>query len=252
LIGGVLERDSTGGKAVFARAVYWREGQTEMSISQAGAAWTFIQSFFTMVAFCTFISKLAKLLSQDLPNSVFDYKALLSCGYFDAALQIGTIVVVDQQGVIAKINLPCFFLSLSATLFSLEHFGVACVLLQSFSSIMPIHTIPLHLFYLLFLLLTALGRPAFNSIYRVRSVVTFLVQYWMFAWLAPYPSSMPPPRWRLLYAVNQMAGGYQGQIAHTKQGSSLGFADPEAEVCSKLSGGVVCIQKMQTAFEDVV
>jgi lipopolysaccharide transport system permease protein len=223
LIGGVLERGSTGGKAVFARAVSWREGQTEMSISQAGAAWTVLQSFFTMVAFCTFISKLAKLLSQDLPNSIFDYKALLPWGYFDAALQIAMIVVVDQQGVIAKVNLPCFFLSLSATLSSLVHFGVACVLLQSFSNIMPTRAILLHLFYLLFLLLTALGRPAFNSIYRVRYVVTFLVQYWMFASLATYPSSVPPPRWRLLYAVNPMAGGYQGQMAHTEQGNSLGL-----------------------------
>ena len=174
MIGGVLERGSTSGRAVFARVVYWREGQTEMFISQAGAAWTVLESFFTMVAFCTLISKLAKLLFQNLPNSVFDYKALLPSGYFDVALQIATIVVVDHQGVIAKVNLPCFFLSLSATLFSLVHFGVAC----------------------------GRGPSRSNGGYRTRQ----------FAW----------------------------------------FAGPEAVVRSKLSGGVVCIQKMQTAFEDLV
>src|SRR5258708_23847400 len=121
-----------------------------MSISRAGAAWTVLQSFFTMVAFCPVISKLVKLLSQDPPNSVFDYKALLQWGYFAASLQIATIVVVEQLGVIAKVNLPCIFLSLSATLFSLVHFEVACVMLQSFSNIMPTHAILLYLLFALF------------------------------------------------------------------------------------------------------
>jgi lipopolysaccharide transport system permease protein len=46
-----------------------------------------------------------------------------------------------------------------------------------------------------------------NAIYHdVRYIVLFLVQFWMFASPVAYPSGLVPPRWRVIYGLNPIAG----------------------------------------------
>src|SRR5205085_7701199 len=68
---------------------------------------------------------------------------------------------------------------------------------------------------LLLALFTALGvglwLSALNALYRdVRYVITFLVQFWLFASPVAYPSSLVPEQWRPLYGLNPMAGVIEG------------------------------------------
>jgi len=241
----------------------WRDIKVRYKQTAIGAAWAVLQPFLTMVVFSIFFGKLAKMPSHGLPYPVFYYTALLPWTYFATALQNATFIVVDQQRVITKVYFPRLVLPLSATLSGLVDFGVAFLVyvpLQLYYGIMPTRAILLLPAFLLLAVLTALGvglwLSALNAIYRdVRYIVPFLVQFWMFASPVAYPSSLVPPRWRVLYGLNPMAGVIEGfRWALTGQGRppDLLVLASGGMVLLMLFGGLVYFRKMETTIADVV
>ena len=241
----------------------WRDIKVRYKQTAIGAAWAVLQPFLTMVVFSIFFGRLAKMPSHGLPYPVFYYTALLPWTYFATALQNATSIVVDQQRVITKVYFPRLVLPLSATLSGLVDFGVAFLVyvpLQLYYGIMPTRSILLLPVFLLLAVLTALGvglwLSALNAIYRdVRYIVPFLVQFWMFASPVAYPSSLVPPRWRVLYGLNPMAGVIEGfRWALTGQGRppDLLVMASGGMVLLMLFGGLVYFQRMETIIADVV
>jgi lipopolysaccharide transport system permease protein len=95
-------------------------------------------------------------------------------------------------------------LSLSAVVSGLVDFAlgkvVLCVVLAVYGFRPGLAALWLPVLLLL-AVLTALGvglwMSALNALYRdVRYVVRFLIQFWMFASPAAYPTSLVPQRWR--------------------------------------------------------
>ena len=109
---------------------------------------------------------------------------------------------------------PRLILPISSALSGLVDFAIGFVILAIFIFAYGIRPTlaALSLPALLFLaLLTALGvglwMSALNALYRdVRYVISFVIQFWMFASPVAYPSSLVPHRWRWLYGLNPMAG----------------------------------------------
>jgi len=241
----------------------WRDVKIRYKQTAVGATWAVLQPFLTMLVFSLFFGKLAHIPSEGLPYPIFYYSALLPWVYFAASLQNATNTIVENQRVITKVYFPRLVLPLSATLSGLVDFGVSFLLfiaMMVFYGIRPTMAMFCFPLFLFLALLVALGAglwlSALNAIYRdVKYVLTFLVQFWMFASPVAYPSSLVPAKWRWLYGLNPMAGVIEGF-----RWSLTGHGDPPGillfasflVVVTVLVGGLAFFQRMETTIADVV
>jgi lipopolysaccharide transport system permease protein len=241
----------------------WRDLKIRYKQTAIGAAWAVIQPLLTMVVFSLFFGKLAKIPSHGLPYPVFYYTALLPWTYFATSLQNATGVVVEQQRVITKVYFPRLVLPIAAVLSGLADFGIAFLVyvpIQLYYGIRPTYAIVFLPLYLLLAVLTALGvglwLSALNAVYRdVRYVMPFLVQFWMYASPVAYPSSLVPPRWRVLYGLNPMAGvieGFRWTLTGQGRPPDLLILASGGMVLLVLFGGLIYFQRMETTIADVV
>jgi lipopolysaccharide transport system permease protein len=241
----------------------WRDIKVRYKQTAMGAAWAVLQPFMTMLVFSLFFGTLAKIPSQGLPYPVFYYSALLPWMYFATALQNATNVVVEQQRVITKVYFPRLVLPISAVLSGLLDFAISFLVflgMMVWYHIKPGPELLLFPVFLLLAVLTALGvglwLSALNAIYRdVRYVLTFLVQFWMFASPVAYPSSLVPERWRWLYGLNPMAGvieGFRWALTGHGQPPTPLLAASSGAVLLLVIGGMLYFQRMEGTIADVV
>jgi lipopolysaccharide transport system permease protein len=183
-----------------------------------GVLWVVLQPLMTMGVFTLFFGRLARLPSNGLPYPIFYFTALVPWSYFAQALQNCTNVVVENQHVITKVYFPRLVLPLAAVSSGLLDFSVGFSVMLVMIAVYGIRPgiAALYLPALVLLaLLTALGvglwTAALNALYRdLRSIVPFVIQFWMLASPVAYPSSLVPGRWRTLYGLNPMAGVIDG------------------------------------------
>jgi lipopolysaccharide transport system permease protein len=241
----------------------WRDIKVRYKQTAIGGAWAVLQPVMTMLVFSLFFGRLAKMPSAGLPYPIFYLCALLPWLYFASAMQAATNVMVDQQKVITKVYFPRLVLPFSAVISPLLDFFIGFVFLlltMAYYRIAPTVDILLLPFFLLLVILTALGvglwLSALNAIYRdVRHVVPFLIQFWMFASPVAYPSSLVPERWRWLYGLNPMAGAIEGfRWALTGRGDPPGIllAASSVAVLVLVGSGALYFQKMEGVIADVV
>ena len=240
----------------------WRDVKVRYKQTVIGVLWVVLQPLMTMGVFTLFFGRLAKLPSNGLPYPVFYFAALVPWAYFSSALQSCTNVVVDNQHVITKVYFPGWsshFLPLfSGSVDFAIGFVVLLVLTPSYG-IRPTLAVLWLPVLLLLAVLTALGvglwMSALNALYRdVRSVVPFLVQFWMFASPVAYPSSLVPQRWRWLYGLNPMAGVIDGSVGAYRPWLSPRPADAASAsaVMVVLLGGLIFFQRMEGTVADRV
>ena len=242
----------------------WRDIKVRYKQTVIGAAWAILQPVLTMIVFSLFFGKLAKIPSQGLPYPIFYYTALLPWTYFATAMQSATNVVVEQQHVITKIYFPRVVLPIASVLAGLLDFSISfLVLLVMMAGYRMVPTAGAVVWLPLFMLLavmTALGvglwLSALNALYRdVRYVVTFLVQFWLFASPVAYPSSLVPAKWRWLYGLNPMAGVIEGfRWAMTGRGEppSVLLAASSLAVVLLVFSGLVYYHAVEGLIADVV
>jgi lipopolysaccharide transport system permease protein len=220
-----------------------------------------IQPLFTMLVFSIFFGHLAKIPSQGLPYPVFYYCALLPWMYFAAALTNATNTVVEHEKVITKVYFPRVLLPFSAVLSGLVDFSVSLVMLIGMMVIYRLAPRPSAFLVPAFLLLavaTALGvglwLSALNALYRdVRYVITFLVQFWLFASPVAYPSTLVPERWRWLYGLNPMAGvieGFRWSLTGHGQPPGVLLLASSIMVAVLLVGGLIYFNSMEGTIAD--
>jgi lipopolysaccharide transport system permease protein len=239
----------------------WRDLKVRYKQTAIGIGWVVIQPLFTMIIFSVFFGHLAKIPSEGLPYPVFYYCALLPWMYFATALTNATNTVIEQEKVITKVYFPRVLLPFSAVLSGLVDFAVSLVMLIGMMIIYRIEPRPTAFLVPVFLLLavaTALGvglwLSALNALYRdVRYVITFLVQFWLFASPVAYPSTLVPERWRWLYGLNPMAGVIEGfRWALTGHGQPPGMLllVSSLMVAALLVGGLIYFNSMEGAIAD--
>jgi lipopolysaccharide transport system permease protein len=117
-------------------------------------------------------------------------------------------------------------------------------------------TLPLWLVAMVAVTLSVgLWLAALNVQYRdVNHAVTLLVQLWLFVSPVAYPSSLVPPAWRPLYALNPAAGLLDGF-----RWALLGAPPPGAGLILSLGvtvalliSGVLYFQRVERRFADVI
>lgn len=205
----------------------WRDLKVRYAQTVLGAAWAVIQPLLTMVIFTVVFGRFAKVPSDGVPYPVFSLAALVPWTYFSTAFSGASNSLVTSTNLITKIYFPRLVIPFAPVVGGLVDFVIAFVMLliaMGYYRILPTAAaIPLVPVLVLAMVLTSAGvgcwLAALNIKYRdVKYVVPFLVQIWLYISPVAYPMSVVPPRFRLLYALNPMAGvieGFRAVLLHT-------------------------------------
>jgi homopolymeric O-antigen transport system permease protein len=201
----------------------WREISLRYKQTLLGVLWAVIQPVAAMVIFTIFLGKLAKVPSDGVPYPVFTYLGLLPWLYFSGAVTRSAQSLVTNSQLLSKVYFPRVLIPLSATLSALADFLVAFVVLIVLMLAYGIVPAPGTVLLIPLVLLTALASlgagmwlSAINVKYRdVSHALPFLMQVWMYATPVVYPASLVPEKYRLLLALNPLAGIIEAYRATT-------------------------------------
>jgi lipopolysaccharide transport system permease protein len=228
-----------------------------------GAAWAVLQPLLTMAVFTVVFGRLARLGSDGLPYPVFALAALVPWTYFANALTQAGNSLVDQHQLLTKVYFPRLLLPLASVIAGLVDLVISFVLLLAVLAWYGIAPSARLLLVPAFAMLAAASAlapgiwlAALNVRYRdVRHVIPFLVQIWLFATPVAYSSTLVPPRWRVLYGLNPMAGvvdGFRWMVAPDGRAPGAGLALALAAVTILLTAGLYVFRRMERSFADVV
>lgn len=242
----------------------WRDLKVRYKQTLLGAGWAVLKPFMMMVVFSIFFGNLAKMPSYGLPYPIFAYSALLPWELFASALNVASRSLVVNSHMITKVYFPRMILPLSSILAGVVDFAIAFVILLGmmvYYRISPtpaVWTLPL---FLLLALITSLGvglwLSALNVLYRDIGYITpFLVQFWLFITPIVYPADLISEQWRLVYALNPMAGvveGFRWALLGIQQGApSPMLAVSTAVAVLLLVSGLFYFRRMERLFADMV
>jgi len=234
-----------------------------------GVTWAIIQPLFTMVIFSIFFGKLAKIPSDGIPYPLLTLVALVPWQLFAYALTQSSNSLVAEQRLITKVYFPRLIVPVASVLAGLVDLLVTFVLTLGMLALYAakgwcrvqftaaFFMIP---FFVLFALVTALSiglwLSALNAQYRdIRYIIPFVTQIWMFATPVLYPSSLVPPKYRLLYGLNPMAGvvdGFRWALLHTASPGWGPLSVSLIAVAVMLVGGLYNFRRLERSFADMV
>lgn len=179
-----------------------------------GALWAIIQPLLSTFVFTIFFGRLAKISSDGIPYPVFNLTAMVVWTYFSNSLTQASNSLINNSNLISKVYFPRILMIFSSITATLLDFGIAFIFLVGlmfYYNIMP-GLSSIWAIYLIFLLyITVAGVGAFLSAlsvkYRdIKYAVPFFVQFGMFISPVVYPMSLIPEKYRLIYAMNPLAG----------------------------------------------
>jgi len=240
----------------------WRDIKLRYKQTVLGAAWAILQPVLAMVVFTLFFGKLAQMPSDGVPYAIFSYCALVPWTYFANALSSAGNSLVGNANLISKVYFPRLIVPGASVLAGTLDFGIAFSTLLGmmlYYGIAPSWGILLVPVLFLLTMGTALGvgtwLSALNVKYRdVRYVIPFMIQLWMFATPIVYPLSLVPERYRLLVALNPMAGiieGYRAALlGRPFQWDSL--AEAVVLCFALLLTGAFYFRSVEKTFADVI
>ncbi len=228
-----------------------------------GGLWAIIQPLFMMVIFTLFFGVLAKVPSDGIPYPIFVYSAMAVWTYFANALSSSGNSLLQESNLLSKVYFPRVIAPIAPVLTFLLDFAIALVILVGMMLYYGMHpriTVVWLPFLVVLTILVAAGvgmfLAALNAKYRdTRYAVPFLVQLWMFASPVIYPASMVPERYRLLYALNPMAGvieGFRSALLGTVAFPTQMLMGSVLVSVSLFAVGVLYFEKTERSLADVI
>ncbi len=191
-----------------------RQIKSRYKQSVLGVSWALIRPFGMMVVFTIIFSKFMQIPSDGIPYPIFSYCALLPWILFSSSLSSGINSMTSNVSLIQQIYFPREIFPLSAVMSSFVDFSIASVIFVGLMIYYKIQItlyvfllIPILLLQIVFTIAVCLLGSALNVFYRdIGQALVFIIQLWMYACPIIYPLSVIPDRYRLLYALNPMAG----------------------------------------------
>ncbi|NPA06160.1 MAG: ABC transporter permease [Chloroflexi bacterium] len=241
----------------------WRDIKVRYKQTLLGVSWAILQPFISMVVFSIFFGRLAKMPSDGVPYPIFSYAGLLPWDFFAKAFNKASRSLVASRPMLTKVYFPRLVIPLAAVLGAVVDFALAFSVLaglMAWYGVRPtpqLWTLP---FFLLLAFVVALGASlwasALNVLYRdVGYVLPFLVNLLFFITPVVYAPSMVPERWRLIYALNPMAGvvnGFRWALLGTPTGPDVGMLLSIAVALLVLITGLLFFRYMERYFADRV
>ena len=242
----------------------WRDIKVRYKQAVLGVAWAIIQPLMSMIVFSVIFGQLAGLQTENgIPYPLFSFAALLPWDLFAGALQKSGTSLVGNANLITKIYFPRLVIPFSSVVSGLVDFGIAFLVLMG---LMVYYRMPftVNMLWLPLLILLAMATAlavglwlsALNVQYRdIQQMIPFLVMIWMYASPVAYSATLiPEGPWRIIYALNPIAGVVQGF-----RWALLGTAPPDtallvssAVVLVLLISGLFFFRRMERTFADIV
>ena len=247
----------------------WRDLKVRYKQTLLGVTWAVLQPFLTMVVFSIFFGGLAKVPSDGLPYPIFAYTGLLPWTLFANALNNASRSLVSHQNMVTKIYFPRLVLPLASVVAGVVDFLIAFLVLIGIAVYYNLTgvthltlrwemlTLPL---YLLLALVTALGVALWLSALYVRYrdvnyIIPFLSEFWKFISPVAYSTTLVPPKWQVIYALNPMAGvvnGFRWAILGTPTGPNSILFISSAVAILLLVSGLIYFRRMEKTFADTI
>ena len=241
----------------------WRDVKVRYKQTVLGVAWAVLQPVATMVVFAIFFGKLGGLSQHtEVPYSVFVYAGILPWSFFAEAVSQASQSLIASANLLTKVYFPRLLIPAASVAGLLMDFAISLVVmacLMAFHGMAPglgVLAVPL---LVAATVATAVGVGLFLAALSVayrdfRYVVPFLLQIWMFASPVAYPLSLVPERWRLLYAINPLAGIIDGfrwsLLGEPLHGSCLAVSVACAAVL--FVAGTGYFRRFERRFADIV
>ncbi|MFZ6026498.1 MAG: ABC transporter permease [Chloroflexota bacterium] len=248
----------------------WRDLKVRYKQTVLGVSWAVLQPFLQMVVFSIFFGELAKMpTDNDIPYPLFAYAALLPFTLFTKALNDASRSLVGHQNMVTKIYFPRLIMPLASVLGGVVDFVIAFAVLlglMAYYTLTGIYRVAfswawlaLPLFTLL-ALVAALGVALWLSAlyvqYRdVGYVLPFLAEVWKFVSPVVYSAAMVPLAWRVIYALNPMAGvinGFRWALLDAATPSAGALAASTGVALLLLVSGLVYFKRMERTFADTI
>jgi homopolymeric O-antigen transport system permease protein len=227
-----------------------------------GFAWAIIQPVMMMVVFSIFFGRLAQMPSDGFPYPIFVYAALLPWTFFANSITNSANSLVGSANLVSKVYFPRLIIPLSSVGSGLVDFAIAgaiLLLLMVYYEVSWTFNLLMAPILVAGAALTALGVGTFlaalNVAYRdFRYVVSFLVQFWMFATPVVYPASLVPRQWQWALYLNPMAGVIEG-FRSAFLGSPFdvpGMLVSLAIAVILFAAGIAYFGKVERRFADII
>jgi lipopolysaccharide transport system permease protein len=248
----------------------WRDLKVRYKQTMLGVSWAVLQPFLQMVVFSVFFGELAKMPTDNgIPYPIFSFAALLPFTLFTKALNDASRSLVGHQNMVTKIYFPRLIMPLSSVLGGVVDFAIAFVVLLglmvyyaltgAFQATLTWAWLTLPLFTLL-ALISALGVALWLSAlyvqYRdVGYILPFLAEVWKYISPVVYATSMVPPAWQVIYALNPMAGvinGFRWALLAAPAPSGVALTTSTGVALLLLVSGVVYFKRMERTFADTI
>jgi len=190
------------------------------------------------------------------------FAGMLPWTFFANAVTLAANSLVGSGHLISKVYFPRLLVPLAAIASGLLDFAIAFVGLLVMMAVYGVAPSASMLAAPLFVAGTIAAAAGTGILFAalvvtfrdVRYIITFALQLWLFASPVLYPLDMIPARWRLLYAVNPMAGLVAGFRA-----SVVGGAAPaDVILVSSASAAVLLLAavryfvQVERRFADVI
>jgi lipopolysaccharide transport system permease protein len=229
-----------------------------------GIAWAVVRPLATMLIFTLLFGRIANLPSEGAPYSLMVFTAMVPWFFFSSAVTETTNSLVGNSQLLAKVYFPRLVIPLSAIAVALVDFaisfGLLAVMMAWFGYTPSWRLMALPIFVLL-AIVAALGLglwfTALNVRYRdFRHVVPFVLQFGLFLSPVGFSSSVIPPAWRAIYAMNPIVGVIEGfrwaMLGGTFQIQADALISSTILSATLLATGLWYFRRTERSFADVI
>jgi len=183
-----------------------------------GVAWVVLQPIVSTAILSVLFSAFARFDTRDVPYPLFALSGSLLWLFCHSSITMSSNSFIGNTNLVTKVYFPRLIMPVASTLSCVLDLliGLAILVgLMTYYQAVPnwqLAAAPVFLF-LAFLLAAAIGSlfSALNVRYRdVQFALPFLLQIWMLASPIFYPTTLLPEKWKLIFAVNPLAGILEG------------------------------------------
>ncbi len=197
----------------------WRDVAVRYKQTVFGLAWALLQPLATMLVFSVVFGRVARLPTEgSVPYALLVFAGLLPWMLFATALAGQANSLLTNASLISKVYFPRLIIPAATVIVAGVDFLVGLGLLgalMAWNGLWPTWRLLAAPLMVAMAVLASVGpglwMAAMNARYRdFRYVVPFLVQFGIYVSPVGFSSTVVPDQWRLLYALNPMAGAIDG------------------------------------------
>ena len=241
----------------------WRDLKVRYTQTVLGVAWAVLQPLLNTVVFTLVFGRLGRIPTDGVPYPVFALAALVPWTYVSTAFATAGTSLLNNSNLITKVYFPRLVIPWAPVCAAGVDFGVGLMLVAAaligygqVPSSWALIAVPAST---VMFVLTAAGVgcwvAALSIQYRdVKHLLPFLSTVWMYASPVVYPMSRVPERYRLLYALNPLAGTVEAFRSSLVGRPVLwgSWAESAVVAIALFVSGAIYFQRTERVFADIV